>query len=86
MVVLEAWAKERPVVAHAIGALPELIRHGEDGLVVAPDDPRILADAILSILKDPAKGAAMGQRGKARLTRDFGRKEWMEKIRPILAE
>jgi glycosyltransferase involved in cell wall biosynthesis len=86
MVVLEAWAKGRPVVAHALGALPELIRHGEDGLVVAPDDPRIMADAILSILNDPAKGAAMGRRGEARLTQDFGRKGWMEKIRPILTQ
>ena len=86
MVVLEAWAKGRPVVAHALGALPELIRHGEDGLVVAPDDPRIMADAILSILNDPSKGAAMGRRGEARLTQDFGRTGWMEKIRPILTQ
>jgi glycosyltransferase involved in cell wall biosynthesis len=83
MVVLEAWAKGRPVVAHALGALPELIRHGEDGLVVAPDDPRIMADAILSILNDPAKGAAMGRTGFQNLNERFSLKEWQEKIRPI---
>jgi hypothetical protein len=45
-----------------------------------------MADAILSILNDPAKGAAMGQRGEARLTQDFGRTGWMQKIRPIIQE
>jgi glycosyltransferase involved in cell wall biosynthesis len=83
MVVLEAWAKGRPVVAHALGSLPELIRHGEDGLVVAPDDPRVMADAILSILNDPAKGAAMGRSGFQNLNERFSLMEWQEKIRPI---
>jgi len=36
MVVLEAWVKERPIVAYAKGALPELIRHGVNVLLVDP--------------------------------------------------
>ena len=46
MVVLEAWAKERPVVAFAKGAVPELIQHGVNGLLVDPFSVEALAKNI----------------------------------------
>jgi glycosyltransferase involved in cell wall biosynthesis len=39
-----------PVVASRVGALPELIRHGETGLLVAPADPNELCEALGSLL------------------------------------
>ena len=84
MVVLEAWARGRPVVAHRMGALPEIISHESDGLLVDPDDPHEMAEAILGILENEAHGEAMGCKGKERLERDFGMAEWQQRIHQVL--
>lgn len=80
MVVLEAWAKGRPVVAHRLGALPELIDEGSNGTLVPPDSPQDMAAAILKILQNPEQGAAMGKNGYSKLQRDFTKAAWIEKM------
>ena len=80
MVVLEAWSKRRPVVAHSLGALPEIISHGEDGLLVSADHPSEMADAMRAILFNPAMGEGMGKRGKERLDKDFSKSVWSQRI------
>ena len=82
--MLEAWARGRPVVAHRMGALPEIISHESDGLLVDPDDPHEMAEAILGILENEAHGEAMGCKGKERLERDFGMAEWQQRIHQVL--
>jgi glycosyltransferase involved in cell wall biosynthesis len=52
--LLQALAMERPVVATAVGAVPEIIRDGETGRLVAPRDASQLAGAIEGVLQDPA--------------------------------
>lgn len=61
---LEAMALGVPVVASNRGALPEVV--GDAGALVSPDDARGLAAAIESVLGDPARAAAMAERGLAR--------------------
>jgi glycosyltransferase involved in cell wall biosynthesis len=51
-VVLEAMAHGRPVVGSRIGGIPDLVEDGLSGLLVRPNDPRALADALLRILTD----------------------------------
>ena len=51
-VLIEAMAAGIPVVSTTISGLPELVQDGEGGLLVAPEDPRALADAIERMLKD----------------------------------
>jgi glycosyltransferase involved in cell wall biosynthesis len=51
--VLEAMAAGLPVIATKVGGLRELIDHGRTGLLVPPDDPRRLADALLMLIDDP---------------------------------
>jgi glycosyltransferase involved in cell wall biosynthesis len=80
MVVLESWAKSRPVVAHRIGALPEIIEQAKSGLLVEPNDPGEMADAIERILVHPEQGEAMGREGLLRLKSHFSKDEWREKI------
>jgi len=84
MVVLEAWAKARPVVAHRIGALPEIIRDRTDGMLAEPSDPRALSEAILHVLCDPARASQMGRSGRQRLEADFGLDRWMNSMRATL--
>ena len=83
MVVLEAWERGRPVVAHRIGALPEIIAHGTDGLLVGQENPQELAEAILSILTNPTAGESMGRAGRKKLQERYSKKTWQDAIRPV---
>ena len=67
----EAMACGTPVVATTAGAFPEVIADGETGVLVPPADARALADAIASMLADPARRAAMGEAGVRRIERHF---------------
>jgi glycosyltransferase involved in cell wall biosynthesis len=51
-VLLTAYGFERPVVATRVGGIPEYVKEGETGLLVPPDDPRRLADALVRVLRD----------------------------------
>lgn len=62
--LLEALALERPVVATRVGGIPEIVTHGESGLLVPPSNPAAMADAILRLLDDPRTAAAYGAAGR----------------------
>ncbi len=61
---IEAMAMKKPVVGTAIDGVSEVIRDRINGLLVRPDDPASLADAITRLLKDREKAATMGNRGR----------------------
>jgi len=71
MTVLEAFGCGLPVVASALGGIPELVDDGVDGLLVPPDDPRTLADAIAALLRSPADARAMGEAGRKKVVAQF---------------
>jgi len=52
--LLEAMARGLPVIATNVGCVPEIISAGENGLLVPPDEPRAIADAVRTLLQDPA--------------------------------
>jgi glycosyltransferase involved in cell wall biosynthesis len=54
IVLREAFASGRPLVATEIGDIPEIVENGENGLMVEPGDSKALADAIMTFLSDPA--------------------------------
>jgi glycosyltransferase involved in cell wall biosynthesis len=53
-VILEAFCRGRPVVGARAGGIPDLVRHGENGILVDPDDIEGLADALTRLLSDKA--------------------------------
>src|SRR5574341_1780378 len=71
LVTLEAMALSKPVVASRVGALPEIVVEGETGFLVPPADSAKLAEALVTLLADPERAKAMGERGRARLEKDF---------------
>jgi glycosyltransferase involved in cell wall biosynthesis len=63
-VVLESFVRGRPVIAAALGGLPELVHDGENGLLVDVDLPGDLANALVHLLADPAAAARLGATGE----------------------
>ncbi|MDQ2676135.1 MAG: glycosyltransferase, partial [Actinomycetota bacterium] len=59
--ILEAMASGIPIVATRVGATDELVRDGVTGILVPPEDPRALADAIARLLEDPDLREAYGK-------------------------
>jgi len=64
---LDAMACGLPCVGTRVEAVPEIVRDGDTGLLVPPDDPVALAAALERLLRDPARARAMGARGRARV-------------------
>ena len=70
-VVMEAFGAGRPVVAAAAAGPLELIRPGEDGLLVPPDDVEALATSLGLVLGDARFAASLAQAGRARFEAEF---------------
>jgi glycosyltransferase involved in cell wall biosynthesis len=62
-VVMQALAMRKPVVASAVGGIPEVIQHQRTGLLVPPNNPRALAAAVVQSLCNPRAAAAWAQAG-----------------------
>ncbi|MEE9383706.1 MAG: glycosyltransferase family 4 protein [Nannocystaceae bacterium] len=66
LVFLEANACGKPVIGTRSGGIPDAIVDGQTGLLVEPDRPAELADAMLALLTDPQRARRLGECGRAR--------------------
>lgn len=71
IVALEAMSLGRPVIASRVDGLCEVIQDSVTGLLVAPESPEALAQAVRKILSDPAQAAEMGRAGRRRVEERF---------------
>jgi glycosyltransferase involved in cell wall biosynthesis len=69
--VLEAAAAGRPIVASAVGGIPEIVRDGETGLLVPPRDSEALARAVLRVLGDSGLAQRLGEAARAHVSERF---------------
>jgi glycosyltransferase involved in cell wall biosynthesis len=69
--LLESMAAGAPTVATRVGGTPEALADGENGLLVAPDDPAGLAHAIERMLDDPATAASFGRAARRTIEQRF---------------
>jgi glycosyltransferase involved in cell wall biosynthesis len=68
---LEAMCFSLPVIATRVGGLPEVVEDGITGILVPPNDPQMLAEATLSLLRDPERRKRMGERGREKVLAEF---------------
>jgi len=80
LVYLEAMARSRAVVGSSASAIPEVVAHGETGLLVPPGDPTALARAIITLLRDETERLEMGRRGRERVKRFFNESTMVERV------
>jgi glycosyltransferase involved in cell wall biosynthesis len=71
LVLIEAMARGLAVVATRAGGVPEIVVHGESGLLVPPQDPKAMADAIAYLLANPLERHQMGETARLRVEKYF---------------
>jgi glycosyltransferase involved in cell wall biosynthesis len=86
LAAVEALLLGRPVVATRIGGLPEIIKDGETGLLVDPDDSRALADTIIDLLADPESADAMGRAGRDDARARFSMAAYSQRLSEALSD
>lgn len=74
-VLLTSYACSRPVVASALGGIPEQVEDGKSGCLVAPGDPAALASALIRLLGNPLLAESMGVSGRWLLEKKFAWKD-----------
>ncbi len=83
LVILEAMAAGVPVVASAVGGIPDQIRHDQQGLLVPPGNDAALAAAALSLLEDPALARRYGEAGRRKVEQECQFEEMVDRIEGI---
>jgi glycosyltransferase involved in cell wall biosynthesis len=86
LAALEAMAAGVPVIAADAAALPEVVGHEEEGLVVPPGDPGALAAAVKRLATDHTLRQTLGERGKARVDREFSEDRMVDRYEEVLVD
>ncbi len=89
--LFEYWACGKPVVCTRLKAIGEIVKHGENGLVVDNEDHVGFAEALLELINDPEAAGHMGRAGRELVEREYDWREIMKKecllyTRDILGE
>lgn len=86
IVIVEAMLAGKPVIAMDSGGPPEIVSDGETGIIAKTGSAGHLADAIASLLEDPARLRAMGEAGRQRAITHFDIRQAVRKIETIYEE
>ena len=78
IVLREAFASGRPVIATKVGDIPEIVRHRENGLLIEPGNTQALASAILEFISDPELAARCAANGLRYATEYFSFDKMMD--------
>ncbi|MEM1199277.1 MAG: glycosyltransferase family 4 protein [Pseudomonadota bacterium] len=70
-VLVEAQSQGLSCLSTPVSGVPELVRDGENGILVPPDDPKALAEALETLIRTPALRERLGEAGKARVRAEF---------------
>ncbi|GIT30465.1 MAG: hypothetical protein Ct9H300mP1_25110 [Planctomycetaceae bacterium] len=85
-IMLEAMSLARPVIASAVGGVCSVLRDGETGMVVPPEDSAALAGRMLSLLDDPVAARTIGAAGRRDVLARFGTATMVERTVSVYKE
>ena len=85
MGLLEAMAAGCPVVASAVGGIPDIVAHGENGLLVTPGDRASLAVALHRVMADRDLATRLGRAARATIARDYTIERSLERLEHLYA-
>lgn len=83
-VLVEAAALSKPLVGSRVGGIPEVIKDGENGFTVPPEDVDALSQAIAEVLKDEERAKEMGERGRELIRREFTTEKFFSGYREMI--
>lgn len=86
IVILEAFAKKKPVLVSNIGPMSEIVEHKKTGYVINPHDEHDWSNYLLSIIKNPTLASMMGENGNQVLTTKFNQDLLYQKIEKMYKE
>ena len=86
ILAMEAMVLGKPVVATAVGGVPELVADGETGILVEPRDPEAVGRAVLSLLGQAERAREMGERGRRHAALHFDVRQMLEKTEAVYAD
>jgi len=86
LVIPEAMAAGLPVIATGVGAIPDFVKDAEDGFVVEPRHPRMLADSICRLLDDEGLRQRIGAHVRERAPREFAIETGCGKVAQVMRE
>lgn len=84
IVFLEAMYYCLPIISSNVSAIPELVRHGENGLLIPPGDVEALSRAIKQLMEDETLRKVMGRRGHERVKQSYSWEEAGQRVYEIL--
>lgn len=82
-VVLEALMFGKPVIATNVGGLPELVKHEKNGLLVPPEEPKSIADAIVKLLVQKDKMHQMSKAARESVAGMYSMESMLEEVRAV---
>ncbi|MGA1792617.1 MAG: glycosyltransferase family 4 protein [Thermoplasmatota archaeon] len=85
-VIKEAMAMEIPVLTTNMPGMGELIKNGENGILVEPRDHRELAESLIELMEDPALRSFLGKNGRRTIIRDFSTDKEAKKLERIFID
>ncbi len=83
---LEASAMGLPVIAGRSGGAPETVVNGVTGIIIEPDDPKSLADALIRLLKNPEEARKMGEEGRKYVNHEYSAAKSAERFWEIMRQ
>jgi glycosyltransferase involved in cell wall biosynthesis len=84
--LLEAMAMRLPVVVTPVGGIPEVVRAGENGLLVEGGSPEAAAGAVLELLGDPDRAVRLGTEGRRTVEEFFSVAEMVRRVESVYDE
>ena len=82
----EALVAGCPVVATRVGAIPEVLRDGTDALIVDPESPAAIAEAVVQLIEDDALGERLVDQGRSRALSEFSEEHGADEFERVAAE